>query len=383
MTTRPLRVAHLITGDLWAGAEAQVAHLLAGLSQFRELELGAIVFAEARLADELRRLGIWVSVLSERKLGSLQLARAIGQVLRRHGVDVLHTHGYKESILGAVAGRWAGVRWYVKTEHGQMEPSRGWDGLKMIWYRRLDHWVSRRAVDTVIAVSQDLYRSLVASLPQGRVALVRSGLDPGRIVVTASATEVRRRLGIGEHAPLFGTAGRLMPVKGLGYFLEAARGVLQARPEARFLITGDGPLRSELQTRAREMQIADAVQFLGFRPDVADVVNALDVFVMPSIHEGLPMALLEAITLGKPIVASAVGGIPEALHDAQGWLVPPRDVPALTRACLAALTAGRHGGRDGAGPGTNQLAERARAMCAATCAVYGDLARRDGRMAAA
>jgi len=173
-----LRVAHLITGDLWAGAEVQVAHLLAGLAECQELELGAVLFAEGRLAQELRRSGIWVSVLSEQDRGWPGLVWALRHLLRRHAVDVIHTHGYKESILGALAGRWAGVRWHVKTEHGRIEPSHGWDRLKMSVYRWLDHWVARDAADRVIAVSLDLYRHLTTSLPKGRVVPIRNGMGP-------------------------------------------------------------------------------------------------------------------------------------------------------------------------------------------------------------
>src|SRR5262245_25054349 len=376
--TGGVRVAHVITGDQWAGAEAQVAHLLGGLAEFRELELEAILFAEGRLAQELRRSGISVSVVSEQDLGPLGLVRGLRHALRRHAVEVLHTHGYKESILGAVAGRWAGVRWYVKTEHGRMEPSCGWDRAKMSLYLWLDHWVARAATDRVIAVSLDLYRHLTTVLPQRRVALIRNGLDTRRISVTVSPAEIRRQLGIGENAPLFGSAGRLVPVKGLGYFLEAARGLLEALPDARFLIIGDGPLRSDLERQVRDLGIADAVQFSGFRADVLNLINALDVFVMPSIHEGLPMALLEASALGKPIVASAVGGIPEVLHDLHGLLVQPRDVPALTRACLTAVMSGRGDRRVAATKRANQIAELAKTMCAETCALYHDLARRNG-----
>jgi L-malate glycosyltransferase len=373
-----VRVAHLIEGDQWAGAEVQVAHLLAGLANFSELDLVAILFAEGRLAQELRRSGISVSVVNEQDLGRLRLAWALGQELRRRGVEMLHMHGYKESILGAVVGRWAGVRWYVKTEHGRFEPSRGWQRMKMSFYRWLDHWVARAAMNRVIAVSEDLYKHLTASLPEGRVALIRNGLDPRRIVVSAPPAEIRRGLGIGEHAPLFGSVGRLVPVKGLGYFLQAARSLLDELPEARFLIIGEGPLRSDLERQARELGIAHAVQFCGFRADVADVINALDVFVMPSIHEGLPMALLEASVLGKPIVASAVGGIPEVLTSPQGWLVPPGDVSALARACLAALTGRREGGYGTVATPGNQIAQLAQEMCAETCTLYRELAGRNG-----
>src|SRR5882672_9800839 len=373
-----VRVAHLIEGDQWAGAEVQVAHLLAGLADFGELELVAILFAEGRLAQELRRSGISVAVVNEQELGRLRVAWGLGRELRRRAVDVLHTHGYKESILGAVVGRWAGVRWYVKTEHGRVEPSRGWQRVKMAFYRWLDHWVAHAATNRVIAVSEDLYRHLAATLPGGRVALIRNGLDPRRIVVGAPSAEIRRGLGVGERAPLLGTVGRLVPVKGLGYFLEAARSLLAELPEARFLVVGDGPLRSDLERQARELGVAHAVQFCGFRADVADVINALDVFVMPSIHEGLPMALLEASVLGKPIVASAVGGIPEVLTGSQGWLVPPGDVPELARACLSALASGREGGWGTPARRANQVAQLAQAMCAETCALYRELAGRNG-----
>src|SRR5437870_11527640 len=113
-----VRVAHLLEGDLWAGAEVQVAHLLAGLAEFGELELVAILFAEGRLAQELRRSGISVSVLNEQDLGRLRVAWGLGQELRRRAVDVLHTHGYKASFVGALIGRSASLRCYVRISHG-------------------------------------------------------------------------------------------------------------------------------------------------------------------------------------------------------------------------------------------------------------------------
>jgi glycosyltransferase involved in cell wall biosynthesis len=343
-----------------------------------ELELEAILLAEGRLAQELRRGGIPVVVISEREVGRLGVVRGLARILGQHPVDVLHMHGYKESVLGVAVGRWAGVRRFVKTEHGRMEPWEGWDRLKMSFYQRLNHWTARVAMDRVIAVSLDLSRHLATSLPQGRVALIRNGLDPRRIVVRVPPAQVRSRLGFSEETPLLGAVGRLAPVKGLPYLLEAARSVLDVRPDVRFLLLGDGPMRSELEGRARALGIAHAVQFPGFVPEPLDIVNALDVFVMPSLHEGLPMALLEAMALGKAIVASAVGGIPEVLHGNGAWLVPPRDVPALTRACLAALASERHEERRAATTRVDELAKLGREMCAETFALYRNLARHNG-----
>jgi glycosyltransferase involved in cell wall biosynthesis len=164
-------------------------------------------------------------------------------------------------------------------------------------------------------------------------------------------------------------------VKGLSYFREAARGLLEAYPDARFLIVGEGSVRSDLEDAARALGIAHAVRFAGFRSNVFDIVNALDVFVMPSIHEGVPMALLEAMALGTPVVASAVGGIPEVLDGRRSWLVPPRDVPALMPACQVALTSRRDSAPPVAARSTDQLAVLGQTMCAKTCALYCDLAR--------
>jgi glycosyltransferase involved in cell wall biosynthesis len=231
------------------------------------------------------------------------------------------------------------VRRFVKTAHGRPEPWAGVDRLKMALYTGLDAFMTRLATDRIVAVSADLRTELISRLPASRVALIRNGIDPHEIRITTPRPIVRETLGLPADAPIFGSVGRLMPVKGLTYFLSSAPRTLEELPAARFLIVGEGPLRPELEERTRALGIETAVRFLGFRRDVIDLLNAIDVFVLPSLSEGLPMALLEAMALGKLIVASAVGGIPEVLHGEHAWLVPPRDPRALTEACLRAHAA--------------------------------------------
>ena len=378
--TGVLHVCHMIGGEQWAGAEVQMAHLLSGLARYEELDLSAILFADGRLAQHLRQSRIAVHVVDEAGAGRIGLVRRVASALRSRPVDILHTHGYKGNVIGALTGRWAGVRSFVRTAHGRMEPWEGIDRPKMNLYAALDHLVDRYAVDRVIAVSSDLYQDLASRLPAGRVALIRNGIDPRRVEAIVQPRELRQQLGLAQENPLFGTVGRLTPVKGLEYFLQAARRILVLLPDAQFLIVGEGPLQPELQRRARELGIERAVSFLGFRPDVPDITNMLDVFVMPSLHEGLPLALLEAMVLGKPIVASAVGGIREVLHDPRGWLVPPGDVGALQDACLEALAAARNGSRAGVTPGRLQeVGNLASAMCERTRALYRELVPQTGR----
>lgn len=373
-----LRVCHIIAGDQWAGAEVQAAHLLSGLVRRDGLELSAILFAEGLLAVDLRRSGVAVTVLEERRLGRLGLLAAMPAALRACRPHIVHTHRYKENTLGGLAGRRAGVRRFVRTEHGHTEPFHGLDGLKMAVYEGLDHLFARWGTHTIITVSRDLHSALVRHLPRTRVALIPNGLDPGRVVLSTPPARLRDQLGIGHDAPVFGTAGRLVPVKRLTAFLGAARAVLDKQPEARFLIAGEGPLRADLEEAARKMGIQGAVSFLGFRRDVPDLINLMDVFVLPSLSEGRPMVLLEAMTLGKPIVASAVGGIPELLA---AWpaasLVPPGDERALTEACLHALSVARSPSAPGRDPSTLLEAHRAYVrMCDQTHALYQGLIER-------
>jgi protein-tyrosine-phosphatase len=147
--------------------------------------------------------------------------------------------------------------------------------------------------------------------------------------------EVRQELGIGPRTLLIGTAGRLSPVKAHRGFLRAARLMLQHEGDARFVIVGDGPLRDELVAFASQLGIDRECLFLGARADTFDLIAAMDIFVLPSLHEGIPMALLEAMALERPVVATAVGGVPEVVtHGTDGLLVQPSDEQALADACL-------------------------------------------------
>jgi protein-tyrosine-phosphatase len=150
---------------------------------------------------------------------------------------------------------------------------------------------------------------------------------------------VRRELGIDPKAIVIGTAGRLSPVKGHSSLLRAACLILQRRPDARFLIVGSGPLHDALVEQASRLGIAGACVFTGPQHDAHELIAAMDVFVLPSLAEGIPMALLEAMALGTPVVATAVGGVPEVIEDrVSGMLVAPGDEQGLADACLHAMT---------------------------------------------
>ncbi|MBI5070614.1 MAG: glycosyltransferase family 4 protein [Deltaproteobacteria bacterium] len=265
---------------------------------------------------------------AERLRTPLLLAR-IARFLRARRVEVVHTHNLAPLLYGGLAARLLGP-WrpaVAYSEHNQVYRAGGRALRRFGRYLRL--------ADEVVAVSHDLRKTLVEKLQVARtVRVLHNGIDPGAFV-GADAEAVERELGRREGEFLVGTAVVLSEQKGIRYLLEAARLVREADPSIRFVVAGDGPLRGELEAQARDMGLGDGVRFLGYRRDVPQLIAALDAYVLPSLWEGLPLALLEALAGGKPILATTVGGNPEVVTDREnGLLFPPRDPGAIARAVL-------------------------------------------------
>jgi glycosyltransferase involved in cell wall biosynthesis len=345
-----LRVCHIISGDLWAGAETQLTGAITYLVQQPGVYVSAVLFNDGRLADELRRLDVDVTIIEESRTSLLGLFLGLRRTLREHPCTLVHVHKYKDGILGTLAARAAGVPLIVRTVHGHAEPEQGWRQLKARIYDGLDRFMQQYLDDLVIAVSQRMVETLWESgYPPTLVTCIHNGLDLSRIVATRDPNEVRRELGIDPAAPLIGTAGRLEPVKGHMHLVRIAKRLLQADDRIRILVAGDGPLHQQLTSAAALLHVGHACLFPGARRDIFDVVSALDIFVLPSQSEGLPMSLLEAMALGRPVVASDVGGIPEVIqHGINGLLVPSGDEDALARACLELLRNREYAARLGA-----------------------------------
>jgi len=333
-----IRVLHLISGDLWAGAEAQAAILLSWLKRNPELELSAIIFNQGRLSRKLESIGIPVYVLDEKKCNSFRLFLKVRRVLSKHRVQVLHTHRYKENLIGGVAALFSGVPYLVKTVHGLDESFSGIKKIKANLYNFLDRWTTRFLFDKIIAVSSHMAERAEKELHAAPVACIHNGVDLQKIKVNKSKIEVKRNLGIEGNSPLIGTAGRLVPVKGLDFLLKAAKIMQKKFPRLKVLIIGEGPERKNLESAASKLGINSQLIFTGEREDVHDLIYAMDLFVLPSLSEGIPMVLLEALALEVPVVVSAVGGIPEVItHQFTGFLVSPKKEQALANACLHLL----------------------------------------------
>jgi len=251
--------------------------------------------------------------------------------LRGQGFDLVHTHLIHADLYGGLAARLAGIPAIVSTRHND-DPFRRGQVMRAVG--RVVGW----NCDRVIAISRHLAAFIrqIEGVAPHKIRSVHYGLAP--TPRSGRRAEIRRELALPADAPLVATVGRLTEQKGHAYLLRAWALVTAARPEARLVIVGDGPLRERLTILARALAVSDTVRFTGWRRDATDVVEAADAYAHPSLWEGFGLALLEAMAAGKAVVASRVSTIPEIVVDGEtGWLVAPRDGQALARALLQLL----------------------------------------------
>lgn len=315
-----LRVLHVISGDLWAGAEVQAYTLLSQLHS--RCHLKVLLMNPGRLHDECQALGMDVDVFDENQFNGFQLVRRLYQAIRTFRPDIIHTHRQKENILGTLAGRLAGCKRSVRTSHGAPEfESTGLRNLRI----KLDQWIGRHWQSSVIAVSNDLARQLENIYPKPHIAVIHNGIDDSLLTSQVGPSPF-------EAGPIhIGIVGRLEPVKRVDLFLDAIPLILDnaEATDFRFHVIGDGKRRAELEAKAQALGIRKRVEFHGHRNDIPACLAGLDVLVMCSDHEGTPMVALESLALGTPVVAHNVGGLTEILsgqpellvddHSAQGY----------------------------------------------------------------
>lgn len=288
------------------------------------------------LVPEFERQGIPVSCLNMEKAYDLRVVFKLVHLLREREIDILHTHLPYAGIVGRLAATLAGVKAIVSTEHGLTESYHPLTRLINVTTLPLNH--------ATIAVSQATARSILRykiTRPE-KIRVIYNAIDIGDLNSIQTDPElVKKSLGIDGHGLVVGTVSHIRPEKGHQYLVEAARLVLEQRPEVSFVIVGREKTRKDLihlEELAKQLGIRDRIIFTGFRQDALRIMTTFDVFVLPSIWEAFAIVLLEAMALGKPVVATRVGGIPEAIDDGvNGFLVAPRDPEQLALRILDLL----------------------------------------------
>ena len=311
------------------GAERHVVDLAVALSR-REYEVTVACSVAGDLSESLEEANVPVrsplDQLVKRRV-SAGYARALRRLAKEERFDLVHAHVYASAAAAAIATVGTGVP-LVVTEHTEAV----WRGRRA---RLVTRWFCRRA-SRVIAVSDAVKRRLVKQddVPPEKIAVIPNAV-PANPDSGSGTPPLRDEL---RDRPLVGVLARLQPEKGVATFLKAGAHVAKVVPQACFIVVGDGPLRTELEVLVRRLCMEQNVRFLGFRSDPRALIELLEVLVVPSLTEGAPLVVLEAMAAGVPIVASAVGGIPDQIrHEGEGLLVPPGDPAALGDAVLKLL----------------------------------------------
>jgi glycosyltransferase involved in cell wall biosynthesis len=274
--------------------------------------------------------GVPVLRLERTSRASLASWRPLVEFLRRDRIDILHAHKFGSNLWASVLGRLAGVPVIVAHEHT-------WSFAGDRKRQFLDRHVIGRFATVVLTVSeQDRERMIsIEHLPADKVVHLPNGISP---LVESPGADVRGELGIPPSAPLVVSVSVLRAQKALDVLVRAAEIVHATLPGARFLIVGDGPERDPLAALVRQLGLEEIVHLAGHRSDVGDVLAASDIVASSSAFEGSPLALMESIGAGKPVVATRVGGVPEIVRDGvEGLLVPPGDPAALAAALVDLL----------------------------------------------
>jgi glycosyltransferase involved in cell wall biosynthesis len=303
-------------------------------SNRQKFEFGYGYFLPERLAmvPALEEQGVQVICFNAaNSIRILGAAWRVATFLKRWKADLVHCHLPIAGVVGRLAGRMCGIP-VIYTEHNRMERyhplTRRLNLMTWGWQNR------------VIAVSAEVASSIRAHAKHPRtVDIVLNGVDINRFAGEGiEGSGLRRNLGIPADVPVVGTVAVFRLQKALDDWLEAARQIHDRFPEVHFLVVGDGPLRMKLMNHSRSLGLADVVHFPGLQTDVRPHLAAMDVFMVSSIFEGLPVALLEAMAMRCAVVATAVGGIPEVIqHGENGSLVEPRNPRALADSVMELL----------------------------------------------
>ena len=333
----PLRIVYLIDKMGAGGAQTHLRSLAASLDPGRFSTEVVCLVRGGISADRLRNQGVPVTVLGLSRLYSpsaVPLFLRFAARLRRTQPALVHTYLSTANVFGSAAARVASVKGLITTRR---DTGFG-DGRLMRRALRLTNRWARR----VVAVSEDTAR--IARQREGLAAphltVIPNGVDLNRFAPQGRREAARAILGIPASARLLVTVSHLTPIKGIDVLVEAAPGIRAAVPDALFLVAGRGGEQERVQRRIRSLGLEREFRLLGSHEDVPGLLEAADLFVLPSRSEGQPNAVIEAMAMGLPVVACRVGGVPEvARHGQEALLVEPDQPESLARACLDVLNA--------------------------------------------
>jgi glycosyltransferase involved in cell wall biosynthesis len=283
------------------------------------------------LQDECERLKVETRGIPLAGAFHVQWFKTCFHLVRNENVSLIHAHEFGAILYGWIIARLTGIP-FIGTIHGK---NYFWEKLR----RRMAYRIVSRS-GRLVAVSEDLKRFVMdkIGIPDSNIQVIYNGVQSGSFVSGEEIVRGRTELGLKNSDYVIGAVGNLYPVKGHQYLLQAMRVVLRQYPSATLILVGRGDLEASLKDQARQLGVERQVRFLGMRRDIPKLLAIMSIFVMPSLSEGLSLALLEAMVAGRPVVATRVGGNAELVVNGEtGLLVESKDSEALAAAICTLL----------------------------------------------
>lgn len=364
MQTRKISVL-ITTYNLDHGGVEEVILTYAKLLDKERFAVTVACLRSGTVAAEIARLpGVRLEFI-DTKSRVLRFFRFVG-LAREVKADIVHNHA---CWYGHLAGLFAGAK-NLETVHNMY--------FWFTWFERWHYGLYCRLAHRMIAVSDYVRRFTIEHFPlmqAEKLVVIRNGIHYQQFQGVHGAAELRAALGISPEAPVVGFVGRLAEQKGVAYLVDAVAELAKRFPELRVVVVGEGELREELQARARQLP---QMIFAGFQREIPRYLSMFDIFVLPSLWEGLPMSILEAMAAGKPVVATGVSGTPEVVVDGEtGYIVEPKNVGQLAEKLSLLIADGELRRRMGAAGRDRVIAHfSAEGMVRTSEALYEALLRR-------
>ncbi len=328
-----IRILHLRKSEGFYGAEKIIISLSEGSRDSYVAVVGCLYDLRHPVLDlivEAQQKGIVTETIICKSRFDLKALVRIISLIRKRKINIIHSHGFKADIYGWLAARWTRTP-IIATKHGWTSANslvRLWEGLDMLFLKFFDQ---------IVAVSEDVKHKLIKRVPEQRVKVIPNGVDV-KSSKSQKIISLRTELGLEKTNQVVGIVGRLSVEKGHKFFLEAAKQIVEEIPSVQFLIVGEGPLRSKLEEYTRLLNLNKNVFFTGYREDIEKIYHLMDVLVSSSLREGLPLTLLEAMAIGRPVVATSVGEVSNLIqHKRNGFLVFPENPDSIARYVIELL----------------------------------------------
>ena len=305
---------------------------------------GKVLVTAPRVVDYFYQRGIEVVPIQGLDRSVNPVRDAIGLMrlvshLRQNDYALVHTHTSKGGVIGRLAARLANVPVIIHSTQGYAFK----DYAQNVWGRWFFLQLEKMATswcDIIISANQADRQMVIEAgiVSEAKITNIPNGIDLKSIDAAECPSDLRKSLGLVGDGKIVGVMARLVPQKGIEYFLDAIPQITQVHPTVQFVVVGDGPQRVELEARVDRLGLKPVVNFVGFRSDWIQVLRVMDLFVMPSLWEGLPITLLGAMATSRAVVATRIKGITDVCGGAPvAWLVEPKDSQALAQAILALL----------------------------------------------